>query len=76
MPSPLVGFLHHLEPTSVSDREVQYSPSQEYTKRHLIRAINLSMGSNFIAETPHPPKEKYFTLGGCCVSASEIFLLM
>ena len=40
-------------------REEQYSPSQEYTKCHLIRAINLSVGSIVIAEPPHPPKEKY-----------------
>ena len=40
-------------------REEQYSPSQRYTKCHLIRAINLSMGSLVIAGSPHPPKEKY-----------------
>ena len=42
-----------------SYRDEQYSPSQEHTKRHLIRAINLSVGSLVISELPHPPKEKY-----------------
>ena len=31
------------------------------------------MGGNFIAEMPHPPKEKYFTCGDTTPSQSEIF---
>ena len=47
----------------LSYREEQYSPSQECIKCHLIRAINLSMGSLVIVGLARPPKEKYSLMG-------------